>query len=241
MPDDGASNAIDFLTIVAWWNLYGLPALLVVVTVVVVVLGRRHARSAKVAGPVADGTLAVRRIGLIHYCLALRAAIFLVQELLTMRTMGIPESPVILIPSAIGVVINPLLGLGLRRRPPRRRTRWSAIAWYTFLSLLAIYTTYWFWQFSPGIDPARWPDDLIWLGLPVFLWVTMLLPRTRRAFAAKPATAKPPEFPELAPEPKGWPWLSLLALLFLVVLSSTVAVEAVDWFHRFATEPGDLP
>jgi hypothetical protein len=128
MADDGASNAIDFLTIVAWWNLYGLPALLVVVTVVVVVLGRRHARAAKGARPVVDGTLAVRRIGLIHYCLALRAAIFLVQELLTMRTMGIPESPVILIPSVIGVVINPLLGLGLRRRPPRRRTRWLAIA-----------------------------------------------------------------------------------------------------------------
>ena len=244
MADDGASNAIDFLTIVAWWNLYGLPALLVVVTVVVVVLGRRHARAAKGARPVVDGTLAVRRIGLIHYCLALRAAIFLVQELLTMRTMGIPESPVILIPSAIGVVINPLLGLGLRRRPPRTRTRWFAIAWYTFLSLLAIYTTYWFWQFNPSIDPGRWPDNLVWLGLPVFLWVVMLLPRTGRAFAAKAETStNPSDQQELAPVPAspGWPWISLPALLFLIVLSSTVAVEAVDWVHRIATEAEELP
>jgi hypothetical protein len=239
MPDDGDSTPIDFLTIVAWWNLYGLPVLLL--AVVVVVLGRRRARSAKVAAPVTDGTLAVRRIGLIHYGLAVRAAIFLVQELLIMRTMGIPGSLVILIPSAIGVVINPLLGLGLRRRPPRRRTRWLATAWYTFLSVIAIYTTYWFWQFNPSIDPARWPDDLVWLGLPVFLWVVMRLPRIGRAFAAKPESTGDLSDGEPAPAPRGWPWISLPVLLFLIVLSSTVAVEAVDWVHRLATEPGQLP
>ena len=46
MPDDGDLDLYyGFLTIVAWWNLYGLPALLAVVAVVVVViLARRHAR-----------------------------------------------------------------------------------------------------------------------------------------------------------------------------------------------------
>ncbi len=39
----------------------------------------------------------------------------------------------------------------------------------------------------------------------------------------------------------GWPWVSLPALLFLIVLSSTVAVDAVDWACRMATEPGELP
>jgi len=238
MPDDGDSTPYDFLTMVAWWNLYGLPVLLVAVAVaVVVVLARRHARSAKVAGLV-DGTLTVRRIGLIHYGLALRALIFLVQELLTMRTMGIPESPVILIPSAIGVVINPLLGLGLRRRPPRARTRQWAIAWYTLLSLLAIYPTYWLWRYNPAVDPARWPDNLVWLGLPVFLWVVMLLPRTGRAFTATAESTNPSD---REPAPPGWPWVSLPTLLFLIVLSSTVAVEAVDWAYRMATEPGELP
>ncbi len=102
MPDDGDLNLYyDFLTIVAWWNLYGLPALLAVVAVVVVViLARRHARSAKIAGLVDDGTLAVRRIGLIHYGLALRAGIFLVQELLTMRIDG--DSGVARDPDPIG-------------------------------------------------------------------------------------------------------------------------------------------
>jgi hypothetical protein len=241
MPDDGASNAIDFLTLVAWWNLYGLPALLVVVTVVVVVLGRRHARSAKVARPVVDGTLAVRRIGLIHYGLALRALILLVQELLTMRTMGIPESFVVLITSTIQAVVNPLLGLGLRGRPPRTRTRRWAIAWYTLSSLFAFIQTYWLGRYSPGVDPARWPDDLLWLGLPVFLLVVMLLPRTGRAFAAKAKPRTNLSEPEPAPAPQGWPWLSLLALLFLVVLSSTVAVEAVDWVCRMAIESGEVP
>jgi hypothetical protein len=237
MPDDGDSTPIDFLTIVAWWNLYGLPVLLL--AVVVVVLVRRRARSAEGATQITDGTLAVRRIGLIHYGLTVRAGIFLVQELLIMRTMGIPGSLVILIPSAIGVVINPLLGLGLRRRPPRRRTRWLATAWYTFLSVLAIYTTYWFWQFSPAVDPARWPDDVVWLGLPVFLWVVMLLPRTGCAFAKPTESTNPPGQPE--PAPRGWPWISLPALLFLIVLSSTVAVEAIDWVRRLAIQPGELP
>jgi hypothetical protein len=241
MPDDGDSTRYDdFLTIVAWWNLYGLPVLLLLV-VLVVVLTRRRARSATVAGMVADGTLAVRRIGLIHYGLALRAGIFLVQELLTMRIMGIPGSLVILVPSAIGVVINPLLGLGMRRRPPRPRTRQLAIAWYTLLASLAIYSTYWLWRYNATVDPARWPDNLVWLGLPVFLWVVMLLPRVRRAFAAKVKRTTNPSDQEPAPAPPAWPWVSLSALLFLIVLSSTVAVELLDWVHRIATETGEVP
>jgi hypothetical protein len=236
MPDDGDSTPFDFLTIVAWWNLYGLPMLLAVAAVVV--LARRRARPARVDGLVTDGALAVSRIGLIHYGLALRAGIFLAQELLSMRTMGIPASPVILVPAAVGVIINPLLGLGLRRRPPRRRTRRCAAAWYTFLSVLAIYSTYWLWRFNPDIDPARWPDNLVWLGLPVFLWVAILLPRTGRAFAS---TASPHPSDRQPPPPPGWPWVSLPTLLFLIVLSSTVAVDAIDWFHRMATESGEIP
>jgi hypothetical protein len=240
MPDDGDSTLYDrFLTVVTWWNLYGLPALLAVVAVVVVVvLARRHARAAKIAGLVDDGTLAVRRLGLIHYGLALRAGIFLVQELLTMRTMGIPESLVTLVLSAVAVVINPLLGFGLRRRPPRTRTRRWAIAWYTFSSLIASYTTYWLWQYHAAVDLARWPDNLVSLGLPVFLWVVMLLPRTRRAFAPATESTNPSD---REPSLPGWPWLSLPALLILIVLSSTVAVDAVDWAFRMATEPGELP
>ncbi len=195
-------------------------------------------RAAKIAGLVDDGTLAVRRLGLIHYGLALRAGIFLVQELLTMRIMGIPESLVTLISSAVGVVINPLLGLGLRRRPPRKRTRRWAIAWYSFSSLIAGYTTYWLWHYHAAVDLARWPDNLISLGLPVFLWVVMLLPRIRGAFASAVESTKPSD---REPSLPGWPWLSLPALLLLIVLSSTVAVDAVDWAFRMAIEPGELP
>jgi hypothetical protein len=208
--------------------------------VVVVVLAWRRGRSGNVGG-LADAPLALRRIGLIHYGLALRAGIFLLQELLSMRTMGVPESLVILVTSTVAVLINPFLGLGLRRRPPRTRTRWWALAWYTFLSLLAIWSIYWLWRYSPAIDPSRWPDDLVWLGLPLFLWVVMLSPRSGRAFAAKAESTTNPPDQELAPARPGWPWLSLPVLLFLIVLSSTVAVEVVDWVHRLATEPGELP
>jgi hypothetical protein len=240
MPDDGDSTHYDdFLMMVTWWNVYGLPVLLVVVAVVAVLVWRR-ARSAKVAGLVDDGTLAVRRIGLTHYGLALRAGIFLVQELLTMRAMGIPGSFVILVPSTIGVVVNPLLGLGLRRRPPRLLTRRLAIAWYTLLSSLAGYATYWLWRINPAVDPARWPDNLVWLALPVYLLVVMLLPQIGRAFAAKAESTNKPLDQELALT-GWWPWVSLPTLLLLIVLSSTVAVDAVDWAFRMAIEPGELP
>jgi hypothetical protein len=70
--------------------------------------------------------------------------------------------------------------------------------------------------------------------------VVMLLPRTGRVFAVTAESTNPSDR-ESAPPPPGWPWVSLPALLFLIVLSSTVAVEAVDWVHRMAAELGELP
>jgi hypothetical protein len=244
MPDDGALTAYDrFLTMVAWWNLYGLPVLLAAVVVAVVVLARRRGPSAQLDA-LADGALAVRRIGLIHYGLTVRAGIFLVQELLTLRVMGIPESPVILIPAAIGVIINPLLGFVLRRRHLGAWTRRLAIAWYMFLSAISVATIYWVWRYQASVDPARWPDDLIWLGLPLFLLVVMFVPRVRRAFGnAAPVEIKPDTSSEPAESAAKsvWPVVSLMALLFLIVLSSTVVVEAVDWACRNAMESAELP
>jgi hypothetical protein len=98
------------------------------------------------------------------------------------------------------------------------------------------------WYYDAAVDLARWPDDLVWLGLPVFLLVVMLLPQTGRAFAAKAESTNASEPDgEPAQAPPAWPWVSLSALGFLIVLSSTVAVEAVDWAYRMANPPGEFP
>ncbi len=244
MQEDLESTSVDFLTLVDSWNLYGLPLVLVAVVVAAIVVARRHERVSRVA----DGALAILRLSWIHYALAVRAAILLAQELLSLRIMGIPESPIILIGSAIAVVINPLVGFGLGRRLPRRRARWSAIVWYTLLVFIAAYTAYWMWKFGAVVDPARWPDHAVSLVLPCFLWIAMFLPRVRRVFTARVkvepdglADGAETGSPNSSPAPECWPWVSLLTLLFLMIVCSTVVVEAADWIHRIATEPGEIP
>jgi len=244
MPAGAEPIEWDFLTLVTWWNLYGLPVLLVVVAITVVI--RRRAQSRATAG--LDGLQTVHLIGLIHYGLALRALVQLVQELLALRAMGIPESLPTLIICVLAVLINPLLGFALWRRRPRAR-RW-AIAWYAFLSVIAIYVTLWRWRYHAEIDPARWPDDLAGSGLPLFLLVVMLLPRIKRVFAAK--ASSPPEpggessdgelAPNLAPTraaptPARWTIVSLLSLLLLIIVISTLVVAVADWASRLFFEP----
>ena len=90
-----------------------------------------------------DRSRSIRRIGLIHCALALHALISLVQELLTIRTMGIPESHVSLVGSSISTLVNPVLAFGLLRR--RQAARRLAIGWYVILSLIAVLVVAWLW------------------------------------------------------------------------------------------------
>jgi len=234
----------DFLTLVTLWNLYGLPVLLMVVTIAVVI--RRRSQSPAAAG--LDGLRTVHVICFIHGGLALRSLVQLTQELLALRAMGIPESLATLIICVLAVLINPLLGVGLWHRRPRAR-RW-AIAWYAFLSAIAIYVTLWRWRYHAEVDPARWPDDLAGSGLPLFLLVVMLLPRIQRVFTAKASSPQEVESepsgreraPALTPTrsadtPARWTIVSLLSLLLLIIVISTLVVDAADWASRLFVEP----
>jgi len=243
MPTGDDSIEWSFLTLVTLWNLYGLPLLLAVVAGAVVI--RRRSTSRAAAG--LDGLRTVRLIGLIHYALALRSLCQLTQELLTLRAMGIPESFANLITCALAVLVNPLLGLGLRHRPPRAR-RW-AISWYAFLSLFAIGATLWLWRYHVEVDPARWPDHLVGYGLPLLLLGVMLLPRIKRVFAADAASRPevgsepgdrervPALTPTLsAPTRARWTIVSLLCLLLLMIVISTLVVDVADWASRLVIE-----
>jgi len=233
----------DFLTLVALWNIYGLPCMLVVVEIVVLI--RRRSRSSTAVG--LDGLRTVRLIGLIHYGLALRSLVQLIQELLTLRVMGVAESFPNMICWALAVLVNPFLGLALRRRRPRAR-RW-AMAWYAFLSSIAIVVTLWRWRYHAAFDPARWPDDLVGQGLPLFLLGVMLLPRIKGVFAAKPSPPREVDSElsggepasALTPtgstsRPRAWTIVSMLCLLLLIIVISTLVVDAADWARRLVVE-----
>jgi hypothetical protein len=236
-------NAIewDFVTLVAWWNLYVLPALLVVAAIAILV--RRHASAASIFGE--EYTRSIRRIGLIHCVLALHSLISLVQQLLTIRTMGIPGSHVGLASSTISTLVNPALAFGLLRW--RQTARMFAIVWYVFQSLIAVVVVHWMYRYGVDVDPATWPVQFASKVMPFFLLLVMLLPRTKRLFA-KDARSKHLSEPGegegsllLDPAPAGWPVVSVATVLFLLVVCSNLIVDTADWVYRLIFEAEAVP
>ena len=187
MPEMEDAIEWDFVTLVECWSLYGLPVLLAVVAIAVLIQSR--SRPEWIVST--DSQRTVRRIGLIHCALAIQALIFLVQALLTMRTMGIPESFVSPIAGLLDTMVNPVLAIGLLRR--RSLTRRLAIVWYAIRSLLGILVVAWRWYYQVPFDLATWPELLISRIMPLFLFVVMLLPRIKRVFVkgAKPGPLAP--------------------------------------------------
>jgi hypothetical protein len=226
MPDGEDAIAWDFLTLVDAWNLYGLPVLLAIV--VVVVLVRCRSRSVRAAWRA--GSRTVLLVGLIHVALACQALISLVQELLTLRVMGIPQSFVSPVGAVFSSLVNPILAIGLLRHS--RLVRRLAIAWYVLLSSLAALVAAWLIYYRVWVGLASWPDQLVAKVLPVLLLVVMFLPRIKRVFQA--------HVPEEEPR-DGWPLLSLLTLVFLIVVCSNLVVNAADWANRLIFESESLP
>jgi hypothetical protein len=241
MVNEGGETLWDFVSLVAWWNLYGLPVLLVVVAIAVVV--RR--RSGPTTTRWQDRSRSIRRIALIHCALALHALISLVQELLTIRTMGIPESHISLVGSTISTLVNPVLAFGLLRRS--RTARWLAIGWYVILLLIAVVVVAWMFRYGVALDLATWPVQLVSKVMPVFLLLVMLLPLTKRVFAenarSENLTQKSQHEGSLPlPEaPAGWPVLPLSTLFFLIVVCSNLVVDTADWVYRLTFESEAVP
>jgi hypothetical protein len=242
MPEMEDAIEWDFVTVVECWNLYGLPVLLALVAIAVLV--RRRSRPEP--SGLSDSQRIVRRIGLIHCALATQALIVLVQALLTMRTMGIPESFVSPIAGLLETLVNPVLAIGLLRR--RSLTRRLAIVWYAIRSLLGILIIAWRWYYQVPFDLATWPELLVSRIMPLFLFVVMLLPRIKRVFVkgAKPGplaaqTSETELALPLAEAPIGWPVVSLATLLLLIVAGSNLVVDTADWGYRLAFESESIP
>jgi hypothetical protein len=240
VANDGSPTEWDFVTLVAWWNLYGLPVLLVVIAITITIWRR--------SGPTTtrwqDRSRAIRSIGLTHCALALHALISLGQELLTMRTMGIPASHVSLVGSSISTLVNPVLAFGLLRRSQAARR--FAIGWYALLALIAVVVAAWMFRYGVYVDPATWPVQLVSKVMPFCLLFVMFMPLTKRLFA-KDERSKLWGQPggdetSLSPtEAQGWPIVSLLTLLFLIVVCSNLVVDMVDWWYRLAFDSEAIP
>jgi hypothetical protein len=239
--NEGDATGWDIVTLVAWWNLYALPVLLVVAAIALLV--RRRAGAASKFWE--EYAQSVRRIGLIHCVLALHALISFVQEVLTIRIMGIPGSHVGLVSSTLSTLVNPALAFGLLRW--RQTARRFAIGWYVFQSLIAVVVVHWMYRYGVDVDPATWPVHLTSKVMPFFLLLVMRLPRTKRLFA-KDARSKQPSQPgdgegsiPLAPAPVGWPVVSVLTALLLLVVCSNLAVDMADWVYRLTFEAEAVP
>ena len=114
MPEGNEAVEWDFLTFVTGWNLYALPVLLLVTGGFIFVKNRRWATSDARAIDF-DSRRLVRIVALIHLSLGLHGIIRLVQELLTMRVMGVTESFANFIVEMLSAVVNPLLAIGFWR------------------------------------------------------------------------------------------------------------------------------
>lgn len=233
MVEDSGAAEWDFLTLVAWWNLYVLPLCLTIVGCVVLLKSRTKGSLT----PERDGLSAVTFVAAIQFVLGLRGGVRLAQELSTLRLMGIPQSfPVVgLLMPAISVIVDPLLGLGLLAR--HRGARRCAMGWYLFWSLIAVWVMMWMWRYGVKVEPAAWPDELVSKGLAPCLLVTMVFPRVRLLFGRRPLAHDRPGGEPDEPEPSAWPVVSLPVLLLLVITISTLVVEVADWVYRLATTP----
>jgi hypothetical protein len=243
MTEGDGSFEWDFLKLVALWNLYALPVLLGLV------VARAFIRTRSTHdGSRSDAIATVRQIGMIHYVMGARALIQLAQELITLRAMGIPQSNPItgFIFPGLSVLVNPLLGRGLRRLH-RGSRRW-AIVWYVLWSFFAVWAAYWMWHYRAAVVLSDWPDHVAGKAMPILLLFIMALPRTRRAFREQKATTTTPEpgtsnggvaQAGVRADADGGLLVSLLVLLLLVVACSTLVVDAADWIQRLVFEPRD--
>src|SRR5262249_5906328 len=169
MPPDLEPSEWDFLSLVSAWNVFGLPALLGLVALGLLIRGRIDRPKGLKPGAF-DGSrlglpysrfVAIRTIALLHLGLAIRAGIGLIQELLTLRFQGIPQStPLtgILIPS-IAIPANLAIGHGLWRL--RLWGRRAAIGWDVLVAIVTAPVAAWQWKHGAVVRLDQWPDYLV--------------------------------------------------------------------------------
>lgn len=243
-PPDSEPMGWDFPTLADGWNLYGLPVILALVMLAVIcwrLSARRTLPGVEAYGQETDAALhisirVIRLIALTHMVQAIRAGVGLTRELLTLQSQGIPQSfPVtgIVVP-VIAIMANLAIGHGLFHLRPWGRT-W-AIRWNALIAVITALVAAWQWRYHATVRLDQWPDYLVSDGLPWFRLVVMLLPQTRTVFTA--GRDRLLEVRQNAPGLRrgGLSLVWLLALLFLIVVLSTLLVDAAGWWANAVSE-----
>ncbi len=246
MPPEAEPGQWDILTLIAWWNLYVLPALLILLALVVMIWRRKSSAVASSKTELSDDSMAlagrwryrtIRTIALVHLGLAVRAGMGLAQELMTLRAQGIPQSfPVtgIVIPAA-AVMANLAIGHGLWRL--RSWGLWTAIVWDALVAVITAMVTVWQWKYRAAVRVDQWPDYVVAVVLPWFLLLVMILPGTRSLFGPRRDRMLAGEEAETEARYRRPSLLWLFAFLFLIIVTSTLLVDGTDWVVRVLTEP----
>ena len=154
-----------------------------------------------------------------------------------MRAQGIPQSfPVtgIVIP-AVAVMANLAIGHGLWRL--RSWGRWAVIVWDALVAIITALVTVWQWKYRATVRLDQWPDYLVADVLPWFLLVVMLLPGTGSLFKLRRDVLYAGKEASPGPRQRRLSFLWLLAVLLLIIVSSTLLVDAADWLVRLLNEP----
>jgi hypothetical protein len=236
-PPDVEPMGWDFPTLADGWNLYGLPTLLALVVIAVIcwrLRARRTLPEVEAHGQDTDAALlisrgAIRLIALTHLGQAIRAGVGLARELLTLQSQGIPQSfPVtgIVVP-VIAIIANLAIGHGLfHLRPWGRR---AAITWNALVAIITAIVAAWQWRYHATVRLDQWPDYLVSDGLPWFRLVVMLLPQTRSVFMAGRDRITEARRNAAGCGHGRLSLVWLLALLFLIVVLSTLLVDAAGW------------
>jgi hypothetical protein len=204
----------------AFWNLYGLPLLLMLAAIAW--FWRRDEADRD------DRRVAIRRLGLSHYGLALWGLITIAAEVWEAHASGqgiYPSNPVTgLYGSVIATLLDVPIGFGLRRL--WRAARWAALAPAIVRVAFGVWATSWIWTYGATFDPADWPTFTAARLLPVFAMILLLWPGTGRVFrGSEPAVSSRIDM-----------LFALVALLFLSVLGSVVVTDAADRLIRAVVE-----
>jgi hypothetical protein len=223
----GAWESVDdaILTVVTAWNVFGLPALLAVVAVVSSWswANANEQTLREFLGRAAT----IRKIGLVHYGLTLWAAVWLAGELRSSAEQG--GLPANLLFTALpwvtlGALCDLAVGFGLRRLS--RTARVAAVVLALWRSGLDVLFAVVGWRHGATLDWTEWPRLAVSYALPPFLVVVLLLPGTAHAFRTRDGnTDAPPTRLDRS--------LGLLVRLWLVVIGSVVATDALDAALRF--------
>ena len=105
----------------------------------------------------------------------------------------------------------------------------AAITWNALVAVITALVAFWQWRYQATVKLDQWPDYVVSDGLPWFRLIVMLLPATRCVFTAGPdrLTEARRNAPGLSRGGLSLVWL--LAFLLLIVVLSTLLIDAAGW------------